>query len=96
MDELALTNEIQKAGDEARTLVDFLAELNMGEFYAGQIRSLVQLAPLVFVGGSERPFEETVKTHLDAYRDKLAGSRDRVYELVVELLRFQDWHGKPM
>lgn len=69
-------------------LVEFILFLNMGGFYQERIRKLVRFAEVVALTyDSEREDLE----YKIRYKNSLINNRKRVFELVVELLRYQDW-----
>lgn len=97
LDEIADNANTTELRDKSLELVEFVNELEMGNFYANQIKKLCK-APVggVFVGappGSQGALEDKKKAEQRAseYRNQLRNARDEVYSLIVQLLRFQSW-----
>lgn len=78
-----------------KELADFVAALEMGEFYSKQIGELLKRPKYMRAWTGEAGEAEMHKAqdaqHAEEYRNKLRKARDEVYLLVVELLRFQKW-----
>ncbi|HEY0084223.1 MAG TPA: hypothetical protein VGB61_15695, partial [Pyrinomonadaceae bacterium] len=80
-------------------LADFVAALKMGEFYSKQIVRLLDWDRLPIGAITNDPEQNArfryVDEHLDkAYREHLNEARHQVIELVIELLRFQQWEAR--
>ncbi len=76
-------------------LVRFIGELQMGAFYAEQIRKLIE-PPSIVRGTLTGGFNNNANEHLDLEHrrdcvEKYQKDRDPTWELVVELLRYQTW-----
>lgn len=92
---------------QGQELVDFIKVLEMGTFYSQQIKKLLgSVEPTsteVSYQGSDDPRdihtdyldeeqqEFACRENVAKFRDGLSKSRDKVYELIVELLRYQPW-----
>ena len=92
--------ELDKAGDELHRLV---RSHEHGRFYGDEIQKLVQRPRYVArldVGSGRAPGPSQVKKEederrrqedLEGFRSQLVQNRDRIHQLVVELLAFQPW-----
>ena len=89
-------SDAKRLWGQALELVDFVAALNMGAFYAKEMNKLVRMPP----GGgcldmgdpeSERRYRLAQQERAKKYLEQLRGARDRLYVLAVELLRYQEW-----
>ncbi len=81
---------------KAKELVNFVAALEMGSFYSKTISELTKRPYHTFWLAADDPDankEEKIKyeLHLKQYLEQLRSSREKVYALCVELLRFQNW-----
>ncbi|MDD5450408.1 MAG: hypothetical protein PHT49_00705 [Desulfovibrionales bacterium] len=80
---------------DASELVSFVAELNMGRFYAGQIGMLTRCPHWTAITKEDGSLTLESRAELEsrdlAYRKQLRQNRDKVYSLLVELLRYQPW-----
>jgi hypothetical protein len=92
---LALTDDSDVSGaHEAHVeLVAFINGLGMGTFYHKQIHDLLaNSSPWVAILGES---DAESRRHLDEraqlYRAKLLTNRDKAIELIIEMLRYQDW-----
>lgn len=87
----------------SKELVEFISAFEMGEFYAKRIDALLKMSPVLgFIAlNSLLPYEDDPQYQkgVAAYRQQLAGAKDQVIALCVELLRYQRWEpisrGKP-
>ena len=71
-------------------LVDLVAHLEMGGFYSKRIAGLVNYDSLrIYFGGERERIESECRDK--EYREQLYSSKDQVYSLIIELLRFQNW-----
>lgn len=86
------TSSLEKAADE---LVEFVNVLETGSFYAQEIRKLTKppfrVSAFVLLDGSDPESERRFRRENREYREQLADGRERVVELVIELLRYQPW-----
>ncbi len=76
---------------KSKELLEFVSLLNMGDFYKKEIRKLIrftELVPLTY--DSER---EDLGYKL-RYKEKLTNNCQRVLELVMEMLPYQNWNDK--
>lgn len=88
------TFETASMDSKAEELVEFVSQLEMGRFYGPKIKDLVSAPPSVFVSCGETPDWQDAqreKKCRDEYLKRLAASKERVIELIVELLRYQPW-----
>lgn len=69
-------------------LVNFISFFNMGGFYKEELTKLIRCKPRSYHNGSPYLAE---KGYIDEYRDQLLNNREKALELIVELLRYQDW-----
>jgi len=84
------------ASECSRDLIDFVAQLEMGSYYAKKISQLVAqpMASGIYIMGDEESIarnEESIRQGRREYQTQLTNCREAVYHLVVELLRFQNW-----
>jgi hypothetical protein len=97
-------DEIREDSDEfelqgrAIELVNFVAGLVMGNFYGKEIAALVFFRSeltyhigLDFTDAIRVKSPEELLKHAEEYRGQLRAVHDRVYQLAIELLRFQNW-----
>ena len=92
------TFDTEAAQTKADELVQFISSLEMGSFYGKKINLLISepINPRVF--GLDTPdyfFHQWVEDERKEYFDKLNGAVEQVLELVVELLRYQQWTWMP-
>jgi hypothetical protein len=89
-------DEIEQAG---RVLVSFVLALKMGAFYGKQIEELIKrparAGVFSFDGTPTAATARVIAEHPIEYRRQLCEVRDQVFELAVELLRYQDWPAGP-
>jgi hypothetical protein len=64
-------------------LIQFVANLKMGDFYSKRVRELLPQSPLYAVELNESGDKQ--------YRNQAMDAQKEVYELIVEQLRFQEW-----
>ncbi|QDV87413.1 HNH endonuclease [Planctomycetes bacterium TBK1r] len=92
------TFHTQRSSASAQDLVDFVAELKMGSFYSKRIKKLL------YARKPSRSLEDIKVNELrtqweDEHRSELLKHltlvTDRVFDNVVELLRYQGWEWKP-
>jgi hypothetical protein len=92
---LALTDNSDVSGaHEAHVeLVAFINGLGMGKFYHKQIHDLLaDSGPWVAtVGESDAESRRQRAERQRRYRAKLLKNRDKAIELIIEMLRYQDW-----
>ena len=81
---------------QAKELIEFVEELEMGSFYAKRLSELIRKPRYAGVWSSGDPSAEhrrrqAQQKYAQEYRLQLRNGRDKVYALTVELLRFQSW-----
>jgi hypothetical protein len=96
LDYIDTSSDALQLENKAKELVNFVAALEMGSFYSNSISGLTKRPPHLYfaiAGDDEVERKEKLKyeLHLQQYLEKLRSSRDEVYALCVELLRFQNW-----
>lgn len=85
-------HNIQALHRRADELAEFVANLEMGSFYSNQLGKLLKLPALRVSGsGVPDPMQEAAIRQAREYREQLHAVRERVIDLIVELLRFQKW-----
>jgi hypothetical protein len=86
----ARSEDMAAAGAE---LVAFVNALNMGGFYHTQIVDLVMhsSAGVYFTDEPDHVTRERFEQRRRVFHNKLLANRDRVVDLIVEMLRYQDW-----
>ena len=92
LEDSELETDIEHAGWKAARLVNFIAELQMGEFYSSEIGALIREPAHGYVEGGGLTRDDALRKHYKEYRTILQSNKNHVYELAVELLRFQSWH----
>ncbi|MCK9425791.1 MAG: HNH endonuclease [Ignavibacteriaceae bacterium] len=81
----SLDNElIDKSGE----LIRFISFLNMGEFYKQEVQKLISSSPREY--SNIRPLH----VYAEEYRGRLISNRKKTIDLIVELLRYQNWSDK--
>lgn len=93
------SKELSEAAEE---LTRFVFALERGEFFAKEIKTLTHRIGLATV--LRRPGEDRAQAAMrlsaeraqqdKKFRDMLQTNRDAVYELVMDLVKFQDWPTK--
>ena len=87
---------LKELEDKSKELVDFIASINMGDFYSKQIHELVkrQHAFVAYTGrrGENEENAKLVAAANKRYLQHLQDRRYKVYELAIELLRFHEWY----
>jgi hypothetical protein len=101
LDRIEDTSEIKKLESQVGELCGFVYALEMGTFYGQQIEKLTEppkRAYVVRLGGPDPEHAAAVRRDQQEYREQLRQARNQVYDLVVELLRYQRWKppGKKM
>ena len=96
LDQITEDSDIRDLQKQAKNLIDFLGNLEMGLFYSQQIGELIQkpkYASITILGDpvSEARRRERLKKEAQEYREILKKNRNAVLSLAVELLRFQSW-----
>ena len=84
---------IDELEDKAIELLEFILTMDKGEFYVRAIGKIILPKDLIYYNESHTRFaspEEKVQRGLDYYRH-LQAAKERVYALIIELLRFQSW-----
>jgi hypothetical protein len=80
--------------DRAAELVSFVAALEMGAFYSGELAKLVTppLHPRAFsMDTPKHVFEQWAREERDEYLSQLQNKSQRAIDLAIELLRYQRW-----
>jgi hypothetical protein len=95
LDGITDTADASELSEQSEELCRFVAVLNMGAFYGKEVEMLVKPprhAYSIRLDGRPDPaFEDASRRHYHEYREQLRAVRDRVYHLIVELLRYQSW-----
>jgi hypothetical protein len=83
-------------GTQSVELIEFISVLKMGEFYSSQISKLIKEPSRMYArsltGGPDPEFEKQKEENRKSYIEQLKSARETVIELIVELLRYQDWN----
>jgi len=82
---------VDQLSDHCEELCRFIESLPQGSFYAGEIRTLTKKPLQMFMAHGEVYPPNSVQERISKYRAQLNNSRDRIIELLMELLRYQDW-----
>ena len=94
LDDVRDDSPVKELRGKATELVAFVRALQMGGFYAKQIESLVKEPARFYVhdlDGPDLEHKRKVRRNQQEYRERLRQERHQVYELAVEMLRFQSW-----
>jgi hypothetical protein len=87
------TYDIDELERKAIELLEFILTMEKGEFYAKVIGNLILPSDLINYNESRTRFvgiEKKIQRGLE-YHQQLQAVKERVYELIIELLRFQSW-----
>ncbi|MCA9923886.1 MAG: HNH endonuclease [Anaerolineales bacterium] len=76
--------------EQANDLVDLVAELEMGNYYAKKIGELIKRPKIGWVATGDSEREE--RKHRKIYFQQLIEARTQVQMLVIEMLRSQNWY----
>ena len=80
---------------QAKELTEFVASLEMGEFYGKRLKELSGPISRVFImslgGGPDPKYERQRRKANRDYRQKLVDNRETIQSLLIELLRYQSW-----
>ena len=88
LDSIADDQDAKEVQRQAQELIDFVASLEMGQFYGKQIERLLRRPRYVYLSNGD---PAAYLVHQQEYRMKVRASRDQVHALVVEQLRYQNW-----
>jgi hypothetical protein len=87
------TYDIDELERKAIELLEFILTMEKGEFYAKVIGKLILASDLINYNESRTRFasiEKKIHRGLE-YHQQLQAVKEQVYELIIELLRFQSW-----
>ncbi|MCC4309757.1 MAG: HNH endonuclease signature motif containing protein [Alcanivorax sp.] len=86
---------VQDLERKSNELIEFVASLEMGDFYSKRIKELIGRPNRAFVysfgGGRDAAFERLMSRARKDYRQQLFDNNQYVKELLIELLRYQGW-----
>lgn len=94
LDRIEDTPAVEELEARINELCAFVYALEMGTFYGKLIEYLTErpkMIPLVSPSGPDQGYSPWVMINQEEYRIKLRQARNRIYDLVVELLRYQRW-----
>jgi hypothetical protein len=94
LDRVEAMGDLTALKNAIRELVAFVRVLELGEFYAARISDLLpEPAPSEVLAFGAPHAEVARQQAIDSlnYRTNLGAARPKVIELIVELLRFQNW-----
>jgi hypothetical protein len=94
LDSIDTDSDVQQLQRRAEELIAFIAALQMGEFYSSQIANLITRAYQWHVSdfyGSNPEYDREYDKEEQQYRYQLQSAREGVYQLTMELLRYQSW-----
>ncbi len=96
LDQIDENTSYENLLNAAKDLVSFIASLAMGNYYSNAISQLLKVTSTGYAGvlGDDAGYKKHLAEVADEYRDQLCAVKDRVYVLVVELLRYQEWSVK--
>lgn len=104
LDAIGDDSDVETLKRKSEDLATFIEALAMGAFYGKQVRLLIHRGRHGSAGSVGDPVYEASKRQAEEewsrkYREQLCINRSAVYNLAIELLRFQDWrvaeHTKP-
>jgi len=87
------TYTLEALEEKAIELLEFILTMEKGEFYAKAIGKIILLPDIIIYNESRTRFsslDEKIQRGLD-YQKQLQDVKERVYTLIIELLRFQPW-----
>lgn len=80
---------------QAKELTEFVASLEMGDFYGKRLKELLGPIHWTFIislgDGPDPKYERQRKKANRDYRQMLVDNREDIKSLLVELLRYQSW-----
>lgn len=80
---------------KASELIEFVASLEMGDFYSKRLKELIGRQSMAFMfslsSGHNPEFERQVNRSRESYRKQLVENNKHAKGLLVELLRYQTW-----
>jgi hypothetical protein len=89
------TEELKEKSEE---LIDFIKDLNMGNYYSKRVEKLIGIQPTsgaMWLGRNENPlYDEKIDKERQKYIEQLCDNKNKVKELVIELLCYQSWTSK--
>jgi hypothetical protein len=93
---LDLSASLQSLTEAGIELIAFVNALKMGGFYHPRIADLVRNSSAMFFPG-ESPVErqQRLEQHREELLMLLEKNREQVVDLIVEMLRYQDWPNLP-
>ena len=94
LDRIEDNSEVEELEARINELCAFVYALEMGSFYGKLIENLTERPKIIPIVGPSIPdidYAIRVMIHQGDYREQLRKVRNRVYDLVVELLRYQKW-----
>ena len=87
-------DDIEKLVESSLELIEFVEELNQGKFYAKRLTELLKrddVASFWELTAEDPAMEVRHRQANSEYRRKLLTNRQSAQQLLVELLRFQNW-----
>jgi hypothetical protein len=96
LDTITEDSDADELEDRAAELADFVAALQMGEFYSKKVKHILDKPAygFAFTPGDPASMQRYAKARAEQareYRNQLRHVRSEIYALLVELLRFQKW-----
>lgn len=86
---------VEELEKHANELIEFVASLEMGEFYGKRLKELIGKPKMAFIfsldGGHDPEFERQMRKSKEQYRQQLIDNNEHAKALLVELLRYQSW-----
>jgi hypothetical protein len=91
VDEYSDLNSAEESGKE---LVAFINALAMGNFYHTRVHELIRDTALnVFsTGEPDEMWRRQMRESAERFRQRLMTNRGQAIDLIIEMLRYQDWH----
>lgn len=92
LDDIADSADVKEFEGKLSELCEFIGALEMGAFYKRSIEKIARrprYAYSVKLGGPDPKHQAALRRHAQEYRDQLRKVREQIYDLAVELLRYQ-------
>jgi len=88
-------SSVTEIENRAKELIDFVASLEMGDFYSKRLSELIGPLKRAFsfsIGGGPDHLYDRQRSRVNYdYREKISLKKEDTHRLLVELLRYQNW-----
>ena len=89
------TEDVKDLYEKSESLIAFIKSLEMGSFYSHELEKLIKQDGHAYSrslsGGVDYGYEEVKKRNNFDDRQKLIANKIKVMDLIIELLRYQNW-----